>query len=221
MDWDSIFISFELATTTTLVLLLISLPLAWWLSRNRSVFKTALETVCSLPLVLSPTVIGFYLLVFMNPNSPVGQFWRLLSHDNLVFSFSGLVIGSVVYSLPFVLRPIQNAFEGIDLKWIEMASTLGYSAKDLFWSVYLPMSKSTILSAAAFGFAHTLSEFGVVLMLGGNIPGKTRTVSMAIYDAVESAHYEQAHQLASFMLILSFVFLYILYGLNRKWKTPL
>ncbi len=221
MDWDSIFISFKLAAATTILLLLICLPLAWWLSRDRSIFKTVLEVVFSLPLVLPPTVIGFYLLVCMNPNSPIGQFWTLFNDGNLVFSFSGLVVGSVFYSLPFVLRPIQNAFERIDVKWIEMASTLRYSSKDLFWTIYLPLSKPAILSAAAFGFAHTLSEFGVVLMLGGNIPGKTRTVSIAIYDAVESANYEQAHQLAFFMLILSFVILYLIYGLNRKWANPL
>jgi molybdate transport system permease protein len=221
MDWQSIFISFKLATITTLLLLVICLPLAWWFSRSRSFYKIALEAIFSLPLVLPPTVLGFYLLVFMNPTSVLGKFWTLLSNGNLVFSFSGLVIGSVFYSLPFVLRPIQNAFESIDLKLVEMASTLGYTAKDIFWNIYLPLSKPAMLTAAVLGFAHTLSEFGVVLMLGGNIPGKTRTVSIAIYDAVESSNYEQAHQLALFMLILSFFILYLTYVFNRKWNYPI
>lgn len=220
MDWQSIFISFKLATTTALLLLVICLPLAFWLSRNRSCYKIALEAFFSLPLVLPPTVLGFYLLVCMNPGSPVGKFWTLFHGGNLVFSFSGLVIGSVFYSLPFVLRPIQNAFESIDIKLVEMASTLRYSFGDIFWTIYLPLSKPAILTAAVLGFAHTLSEFGVVLMLGGNIPGKTRTVSIAIYDAVESSNYEQAHQLALFMLILSFLILYLVYVLNRKWNYP-
>lgn len=221
MDWQSIFISFKLATVTTVLLLVICLPLAWWFSRSRSFYKIALEAIFSLPLILPPTVLGFYLLVCMNPTSPVGKFWALFNDGNLVFSFSGLVIGSVFYSLPFVLRPIQNAFESVDIKLVEMARTLRYSSNDIFWNIYLPLSKPAILTAAVLGFAHTLSEFGVVLMLGGNIPGKTRTVSIAIYDAVESSSYEQAHQLALFMLILSFVILYLVYVLNRKWNYPI
>jgi len=221
MDWQSIFISFKLATVTTMLLLVICLPLAWWFSRNQSLYKIALEAIFSLPLVLPPTVLGFYLLVYLNPASPVGKFWALFNNGNLVFSFSGLVVGSVFYSLPFVLRPIQNAFENVDKKLVEMASTLRYSPRDIFWNIYLPLSKPAILTAAVLGFAHTLSEFGVVLMLGGNIPGKTRTVSIAIYDAVESSNYQQAHQLALFMLILSFFILSLVYVLNRKWNYPI
>jgi len=218
MDWQSIFLSFKLATVTTLLLLGICLPVAWWFSRKKSFYKIVLEAIFSLPLVLPPTVLGFYLLVCMSPNSLLGKYWALLSDENLVFSFNGLVVGSVIYSLPFVLRPIQNAFESIDIKLIEMAATLRYSPKEIFWHIYLPLSKPAILTAAVLGFAHTLSEFGVVLMLGGNIPGKTRTVSIAIYDAFENSNYHQAHQLALFMLILSFIILFIVYGLNRKWN---
>lgn len=221
MDWQSIFISFKLAATTTTLLLFLCVPLAFWLSRRHSFYKIVLEAILSLPLVLPPTVLGFYLLVCMSPNSPVGKFWTLFNDENLVFSFSGLVIGSVFYSLPFVLRPIQNAFESIDIKLVEMASTLRYSSTDIFWHIYLPLSKPALFTAAVLGFAHTLSEFGVVLMLGGNIPGKTRTVSIAIYDAVESSNYEQAHQLALFMLILSFCILFLVYVFNRKWNYPI
>lgn len=219
MDWQSIFVSFKLAIATTLLLLCVCLPLAWWLSHKRSFYKVVLEAIFSLPLVLPPTVLGFYLLICMNPYSTLGKYWALLNRGSLVFSFNGLVVGSVIYSLPFVLRPIQNAFENIDVKLIEMAATLRYSPKQIFWHVYLPLSRPAIITAAVIGFAHTLSEFGVVLMLGGNIPGETRTVSIAIYDAVESSNYHQAHQLALFMLIISFLILFLIYVLNRKWSV--
>ncbi|MCX7117834.1 MAG: molybdate ABC transporter permease subunit [Legionellales bacterium] len=211
MDWNSIVLSFRLATVTTMVLLALCIPLALWFSKHRSRTKTTLEALCSLPLILPPTVMGFYLLLVMSPKAPIGRIWSNLFGQDLVFSFNGLVLGSVICSFPFVLKPIQNAFERVNKKYIEMAATLGYSPRAIFWRIHLPLSFSAILSAAVLGFAHTLSEFGVVLMLGGNIPGKTRTVSIAIYDAVEGSNYLEAHRLSLLMLGLSFFILCLVY----------
>lgn len=216
LDGSSIFISFKLAALTTGLLLFLCLPLAGWLAHRRSLMRGLIEIILLLPLVLPPTVLGFYLLIGLSPHAFLGKAWALFGQGPLVFSFSGLVVGSVICSLPFVLKPIQNAFESVDVKLVEMAETLGYTARQIFFKVRLPLSKPALLTAAVIGFGHTLSEFGVVLMLGGNISGKTRTVSIAIYDAVESAHYTQAHQLALFMLVISFGLLGIMYRFNRR-----
>ncbi len=217
MDWQSIGLSLQLAWVTTLLLLLCCVPLAYWFAHHQSRYKVYLEALCSLPLVLPPTVLGFYLLVLMSPHSLLGRLWAVLFGGSLVFTFQGLVVGSLICSLPFVLRPIQHAFERTDKGLVEMAATLRHTPWSIFWRVYVPLARPALLSAAVLGFAHTLSEFGVVLMLGGNIPGKTRTVSIAIYDAVERSDYQQAHHLSLLMLILSFFVLCVVY---RQWERP-
>lgn len=211
MDWNSIWLSLQLATVTTGLLLGLTLPLAFWLSSHRTHLKTLLETLCTLPLILPPTVMGFYLLMLMGPKTWIGRAWYALMGQHLVFTFNGLVIGSMLCSLPFVLKPIQHAFENIEIAYLEMAATFGYTPWSIFWKIYWPFSFPAILSAGILGFAHTLSEFGMVLMLGGNIPGKTRTISIAIYDAVESAHYAEAHRLSLLMIGFSFFMICLIY----------
>jgi molybdate transport system permease protein len=213
-DWSAIRLTLELASVTTLLLLVIGTPIAWWLARTRSAWKGAVGAVVALPIVLPPTVIGFYLLVAMGPNGPVGQLTQSLGLGVLPFTFAGLVVASVFYSLPFVVQPIQNAFEAIGERPLEAAATLRASPLDTFFSVVLPLARPGYLTASVLGFAHTVGEFGVVLMIGGNIPDQTRVVSVQIYDHVEALEYAQAHWLAAGMVAFSFVVLLLLYTLN-------
>ncbi|MBU2641372.1 MAG: molybdate ABC transporter permease subunit [Thiobacillus sp.] len=213
-DLAAIVLTLKLASVTTLLLLLIGTPIAWWLARTRSAWKGAIGAVVALPIVLPPTVIGFYLLVAMGPNGPVGQLTQSLGLGVLPFTFAGLVVASVFYSLPFVVQPIQNAFEAIGERPLEVAATLRASPLDTFYSVVLPLARPGYLTATVLGFAHTVGEFGVVLMIGGNIPEKTRVVSVQIYDHVEALEYTQAHWLSAGMVAFSFVVLLVLYTLN-------
>lgn len=216
MDWQAVTLTIKLASTVTVILLLLATPLAWWLSQTQHWSKQILAAVVALPLVLPPTVLGFYLLITLSPNGAIGQLTTALGLGTLPFTFAGLVVGSVIYSLPFAVQPLQNAFEHIGKRPLEVAATLGASPWDRFFSVVLPLSKSGFLTASVLTFAHTIGEFGVVLMLGGNIPGKTKVLSVAIYDHVETLQYDQAHQLAGGMLVFSFVVLVTLYVINGK-----
>lgn len=211
---QAIWLTVRLATTTTLVLLLVGTPLAWWLARTRSWVKGPVSAVVALPLILPPVVLGFYLLVLMGPQGSVGQFTQSMGWGLLPFSFAGLVIGSVLYSMPFVVQPLQNAFEAIGERPLEVAATLRASPLDTFLTVVLPLARPAYLTAAVMGFAHTVGEFGIVLMLGGNIPGKTRVMSVQIYDHVEALEYTQAHWLAGGLMLFSFVVLLALYMLQ-------
>ena len=213
-DWSAIRLTLELASVTTALLLVIGTPIAWWLARTRSPWKGAVGAVVALPIVLPPTVIGFYLLVAMGPEGPVGRVTQALGLGVLPFTFAGLVVASVFYSLPFVVQPIQNAFEAIGERPLEAAATLRASPIDSFFSVVLPLARPGYLTATVLGFAHTVGEFGVVLMIGGNIPDKTRVVSVQIYDHVEAMDYASAHWLAAGMVAFSFVVLLLLYTLN-------
>jgi len=210
-DLGAIGLTLRLATTTTALLLLLGTPLAWWLARTRSRWKGPVGAVVALPLVLPPTVLGFYLLVAMGPHGPVGQLTQSLGLGLLPFTFPGLVVGSVLYSLPFVVQPVQNAFEAMGERPLEVAATLRASALDRFFTVALPLARPGFVTAAVLGFAHTVGEFGVVLMIGGNIPGVTRVVSVQIYDHVEALEYVQAHWLAGTMVAFSFLVLLALY----------
>lgn len=212
--WPAIALTLRLAGLTTLILLLLGTPLAWWLARTRSVIKGPVGALVALPLVLPPTVIGFYLLVALGPEGPLGRLTQAAGIGLLPFTFAGLVVGSVLYSLPFVVQPLQNAFEAIGDKPLEAAATLRAPPLDTFFSVVLPLARPGYLTAAVMGFAHTVGEFGVVLMMGGNIPGRTRTVSVQIYDHVEALEYGQAHALAGGMVAFAFVVLLALYLLN-------
>ena len=213
-DLAAVTLTLKLAALTTAILLLIGTPLAWWLARTRSPLKGAIAALVALPIVLPPTVIGFYFLVTMGPDGPLGRLTQLLGIGLLPFSFAGLVVGSVVYSMPFVVQPLQNAFEAIGDAPLEAAATLRASPLDTFFSVVLPLARPGYLTATVMGFAHTVGEFGVVLMIGGNIPEKTHVVSVQIYDHVEALEYTQAHWLAGGMLAFSFVVLLALYLLN-------
>ena len=215
----AIALTLKLAGLTTLILLVLGTPLAWWLARTRSWWRGPVGALVALPIVLPPTVIGFYLLVTLGPNGPVGQLMQSLGLNTLPFTFAGLVVGSVFYSLPFVVQPIQNAFEAIGERPLEVAATLRASPLDTFFSVVLPLARPGYFTAMVMGFAHTVGEFGVVLMIGGNIPNKTRVVSVQIYDHVEALEYEQAHWLAGGMLVFSFVVLLALYTLNAR-RSP-
>jgi molybdate transport system permease protein len=215
-DWGAIVLTLKLASLVTLLLLLAGTPLAWWLAHTRSRFKPAVAAVVALPLVLPPTVLGFYLLVGMGPNGPLGWLTRSLGVGLLPFTFAGLVIGSMIYSLPFVVQPIQHAFESIGPRPWEVAATLRASPRDAFFSVILPLARPGFVSAAIMGFAHTIGEFGVVLMIGGNIPERTRVVAIQIYDHVEALEYAQAHWLSGGMLAFSFCALLALYAFNTS-----
>lgn len=218
-DLTALLITLKLAAVTTLILLLIGTPLAWWLARSQWRFKFLIETVIALPLVLPPTVLGFYLLVMLGPNGPIGGLSEALGGRPLAFTFTGLVIGSVFYSLPFVVQPLQNVFSAIGDNVMEQAATLRAGPLDRFFNVMLPMARPGFLTAAVLGFAHTIGEFGVVLMIGGNIPGETKVISIAIYDHVESLAYTQAHLLSAGLLLLSFMMLMAVYGLNRRFSV--
>ncbi len=220
VDLAAIWLTFKLASVTTLILLLLGTPIAWWLARTTSRMKGPIGAVVALPLVLPPTVLGFYLLVAMGPNGFIGQITQSLGLGTLPFTFAGLVVGSVFYSLPFVVQPLQNAFEAIGERPLEAAATLRASPWDTFFSVVLPLARPGFITASILGFAHTVGEFGVVLMIGGNIPGQTRVVSVQIYDHVEAMEYAQAHWLAGGMLLFSFLVLLMLYGsrLKQGWR---
>ena len=218
---SAVWLTIKLAGLTTLILLLLGTPLAWWLARNRSWAKSAVNALVALPIVLPPTVIGFYLLVTLGPRGPVGQAMVSMGLDTLPFTFAGLVVGSVIYSLPFVVQPLQNAFEAIGERPLEVAATLRASPWDTFFSVVLPLAKPGYLTATVMGFAHTVGEFGVVLMLGGNIPDKTRVISVQIYDHVEALEYAQAHWLSAGMMVFSFVVLLTLYVVNSRSRQRL
>jgi molybdate transport system permease protein len=217
-DLVAIRLTIELAGLVTILLLLIGTPIAWWLARTPSRWKGPIGAVVSLPLVLPPAVLGFYLLVLMGPNGPLGAMTQSLGLGLLPFTFAGLVVASVIYSMPFVVQPLQNAFEAIGERPLEAAATLRASPLDTFFSVVVPLAKPGFLTAAILGFAHTVGEFGVVLMIGGNIPGKTQVVSMAIYNHVEGMEYANAHVLSGILLVFSFVVLLSLYTLNRSGK---
>ncbi|QWF70555.1 molybdate ABC transporter permease subunit [Methylomonas paludis] len=210
-DFDTLQLTFQVASLATIFMLLLGCPLAWWLARTNSSWKGIINAVVALPLVLPPSVLGFYLLVLMGPVGPVGKFTAWLGIGTLPFSFSGLVVASVLYSLPFVVQPLQSAFTSIGRQPLEAAATLRASPLDTFFSVVLPLAKPGFLTATILGFAHTVGEFGVVLMVGGNIPGKTRVVSVQIYNHVEALEYTAAHWLAGGLLVFSFCVLLILY----------
>ncbi|MDR5773739.1 MULTISPECIES: molybdate ABC transporter permease subunit [unclassified Caballeronia] len=215
-DLQAITLTLELASLATALLLVIGTPVAWWLSRTRSRAKGVVGAVVALPLVLPPTVIGFYLLVLMGPNGYVGKLTQASGIGLLPFTFAGLVIGSVIYSMPFVVQPLQNAFEAIGSRPLEAAATLRAGPWDTFFTVVLPLARPGIITATILGFAHTVGEFGVVLMIGGNIPGRTRVVSVQIFDHVEALEYAQAHWLAGGMVLFSFIVLLLLYSSRRS-----
>jgi molybdate transport system permease protein len=217
-DLGAVWLTLKLAGVTTVLLLLVGTPIAWWLARTASFWKGPVGAVVALPIVLPPTVIGFYLLVVMGPNGPVGHFTQALGLGVLPFTFAGLVVASVFYSLPFVVQPLQNAFEAIGERPLEVAATLRATPLDAFFSVVLPLARPGYLTATVLGFAHTVGEFGVVLMIGGNIPGETRVVSVQIYDHVEALEYAEAHWLAASMVAFSFLVLLALYVLNPSGR---
>jgi molybdate transport system permease protein len=210
----AIALTIKLAASTTAILLVLGTPLAWWLARTRSRLKALIATLVALPLVLPPVVLGFYLLVLLGPAGPLGKFTLFMGWGLLPFTFSGLLLGSVFYSLPFVVQPLQNAFEALGDRPLEVAATLRASPIDTFFSVVIPLCRPAYLSAAVMGFAHTVGEFGIVLMLGGNIPGQTRVLSVQIYDHVEALEYAQAHWLSGGLLVFSFLTLLGLYALG-------
>lgn len=218
-DFGAIWLTLQLAALTTVLLLLLGTPIAWWLAHTQSRLKGPINALVALPLVLPPTVIGFYLLVAMGPHGPVGQLTQSLGLGVLPFSFAGLVVGSLIYSLPFVVQPIQNAFEAIGPRPLEVAATLRASPWDCFFTVVVPLARPGFLTAAVLGFAHTLGEFGVVLMIGGNIPDQTRVVSIQIFNHVEAQEYAQAHWLAGGMLLFSFLILLTLHWRGRVQTT--
>jgi len=217
--FDALLLTAKLAGLTTLILLVIGTPVAWWLANTRCKAKPVIEAVVALPIVLPPTVLGFYLLLVLSPQSAFGSWWFELTGQTLTFSFSGLVIASVIYSFPFVVQPIHNAFESVGRDMMEAAYTLGAKPVDAFFTIAVPLAKRGFLTGAVLGFAHTLGEFGVVLMVGGNIPGETRVVSIAIYDHVESLEYSQAHVLAGILLLFAFTAMLSMYVLNHRLKV--
>lgn len=214
--WTAVRLTLQLAAVTTLVLILVGTPLAWWLARSRRWWAEVVAAIVALPLVLPPTVLGFYLLLLLGPSGPGGLLAGLWGARTLAFTFEGLVIGSVIYSMPFVVQPIRNAFLAMGERPLEVAATLRASPLRAFWTVAVPLARPGFLTGAVLGFAHTVGEFGVVLMIGGNIPGKTQVLSIAIYDHVEALEYGQAHLYAAGMLAFSFLVLLVLYLTNKR-----
>ncbi|MEO1251061.1 MAG: molybdate ABC transporter permease subunit [Pseudomonadota bacterium] len=215
-DLAALWLTFRLAFIVTVILLIIGAPIAWWLATTRSRLKPICEAIVALPLVLPPTVLGFYLLLAFNPQATLGAFWVEMTGETLAFSFAGLVIASVLYSLPFAVQPLQSAFEGVARPLMEAAAVLRASPVDAFFSIAAPLAARGFLTAGVLSFAHTLGEFGVVLMVGGNIPGETRVVSIAIYDHVETLQYGEAHVLSATLLFISFAVLLLVYAVNRR-----
>ena len=218
-EWSAVRLTAQLAGLSTLLLLAVGTPLAWWLARTRSAAKPVLAALVAMPLVLPPTVIGFYLLLLMGPQGPVGQFTQALGLGRLPFTFAGLVVASVLCSLPFVVQPLQQAFEAVPERLLEAAATLRASPLDRFFSVAVPLARPGFVTASVLGFAHTVGEFGVVLMIGGNIPDKTRVLSVALYDHVEASEFAAAHRLAAGMVVFAMVVLVLLYVVNRPARA--
>jgi molybdate transport system permease protein len=216
LELGPVWLSLQLATVTVIVLLIVATPLAWWLAFTRTRARTVIEAIVAMPLVLPPTVLGFYLLVLLGPAGFVGSAWLSLTDTTLTFSFTGLVVASVIYSFPFAVQPLQAGFESVGRAPLEAAATLGAGSIDRFLHVASPLAVRGYLSAIVLSFAHTLGEFGVVLMVGGNIPGSTKVISIAIYEHVETIQYPQAHALAAALLVFSFVVLLLVYALNRR-----
>ena len=216
MDWQAVWLTLKLASITTLVLLLIGTPLAWWLARSKTIWKELVASIVALPLVLPPSVLGFYLLLMLGPKGPIGEMTQALGLGTLPFTFPGLVVGSVIYSLPFVVQPIRNAFEAIGERAFEVAATLRATPWQTFFEIALPLARPGFLTGAVLGFAHTVGEFGVVLMIGGNIPGETKVISVAIYDHVEALEWQQAHLLSAGMLVFSFVVVFGMYVMEKR-----
>jgi len=220
-ELDAIYLTLALASITTVLLLILGTPLAWWLSRQRTQWPALIEAVVAMPLILPPTVLGFYLLLLFAPDTALGQAWQQLTGSQLAFSFSALVIGSVIYSLPFVVQPLQAAFQRVPENLLNAAATLGANPLDQFRSVVLPLTRRSFITAASLGFAHTVGEFGVVLMIGGNIPGETQVLSIALYDYVESLRFDEAHRLAAGLVLFSMGLLFLLYRRDRQdsWRV--
>lgn len=217
-DLTALWLSFKLAAVTTLLLIFLTTPLAYWLAQTKSRVKPLIETLVALPIVLPPTVLGFYLLILLGPEGFLGSFWVSMTGSALTFSFTGLVIASMFYSLPFVVQPLQNGFEGINPRIQDAAKTLGTDGLRLFFRVSMPLAKRAFLTAGVLGFAHTLGEFGVVLMVGGNIPGETKVIAIEIYNQVEMLNYTQAHMLSAILLLLAFIMIFLVYWINNSSK---
>ncbi|MEE2690717.1 MAG: molybdate ABC transporter permease subunit [Pseudomonadota bacterium] len=219
VDPGPILLTLKLAAATTAALLVVGAPLAWWLATTRSPLKPFVEALTALPLVLPPTVIGFYMLLMMSPDAPLGAFWVKATGDTLAFSFAGLVVASVVYSLPFMVQPLQSAFEGVGEGAMEAAASLRAPPLDAFFSVAVPLSARGFLTGSILAFAHTVGEFGVVLMVGGNIPERTKVISIAVYEHVETLRYDEAHALSALLLAFSFAVLFVVYAVGRRHRV--
>lgn len=218
-DWQAIELTFRLCLYTTVILLIIATPIAWWLASGRSRLRTAVQAVVALPLVLPPTVLGFYLLLVLGPRGPVGQTLEAVGFTHLAFSFEGILVASVLYSMPFAVQPLQEAFNNLGRRPIEVAASLGAGVIDRFWTVVLPLTRGGFVLAATLTFAHTIGEFGVILMLGGSIPGETKVLSVLIYDHAEAMNYEAAHRLSLMLLVFSFLVLFVVYSVNRRFQV--
>lgn len=217
LNLTPLYLSLYLATISTIILMIIGIPIAWWLSKTKNLkIKKLIETLIALPLVLPPTILGFYLLILFNPNTLIGKLWKYIFGTNITFSMSGLILGSIVYSIPFAIQPIQLAFEKIDKSILQKTEILQYSKIKSFIKIIIPLSKNGIITAIVLSFSHTLGEFGVVLMIGGNIPGKTQVISIAIYESVELLNYSSTHILSLIVLFISFIILFILFHINKK-----
>lgn len=216
MNWDAFWLTIKLATIVSFVLFAVGIPVAYWLTSSRWRWKFLVEAAVALPIVLPPTVLGFYVLIALGSRSPLGRWWESLTGHTLAFTFEGLVIGSLLYSLPFAMQPFAASFGAVDPNLLRASASLGHSPIRTFWRVVLPLSRAGLITGFTLSFAHTLGEFGVVLMVGGNIPGVTRTISIDIYDQVQDANYASANQTALLLLLISFLLLSLVYGLNRR-----
>jgi len=218
-DWQAIQLTLKLCTYTTLILLLIGTPLAWWLASGRSALRVVVQAIVALPLVLPPTVLGFYLLIALGPRGAVGGTLESMGLNHLAFSFEGILLGSVLYSMPFAVQPLMEAFNNLGRRPVEVAASLGAGVLDRFFTVILPMCKGGFVVAATLSFAHTIGEFGVIVMLGGSIPGETKVLSVLIYDHTEAMNYEAAHRLSLMLLVFSFLVLFVVYSINRRFHV--